>query len=212
MGDTSKPKTIKVRAASPQDAHIAAKLLHAAFPGFSTYGPGLNNDERARTIYENIFRFPKHRFSVDYHEVAEIKGAKAGMIVHFPARVRGKANWKLGLLLLRWYRMKGKMLIFRRLFPMVFLEESKRKDYIISNLAVLPRFQRQGVGKRLVKAAEKQARAEGCDRMVVMVSILNGNARKFFEALGYKVKAVVLESNRRVKMFGPGFQRMVKKL
>lgn len=212
MGDSKKAQTIKIRPATVQDAHVAAKLLHASFPGFSSYGPGLNNDERARTIYEAIFRFPKQRFSVVFHDIAEIKGAKAGTIVHFSSKQRSKANRNLGLLLLRWYGTKGKMIIIRRLFPMIFLEEGKAKDHIISNIAVLSRFQRQGVGKRLVKAVEKQARADGDKRMVVMIPILNKTARSFFESLGYKVKAVVLESNRRVKMFGPGYHRMVKKL
>jgi ribosomal protein S18 acetylase RimI-like enzyme len=206
------PKAVKIRPAVPSDAHIAAKLLYESYPDFSMYGPGLNKDERARTIYEQLFQAPKHRFSKDHSHIAEVQGQKAGLIVSFPWKKRRTANNRLGMLLLARYRFKGKAVLFKRLFPMIFMEECGKNDYILSNVAVLPRFQGQGIGKLLVKAAEKDARAEGCKRILVMVPIQNSNARKFFEHLGYKVKAVYLESNRRVKMFGPGYHRLMKKL
>jgi len=208
----SSPKAVKIRPAGQSDAHVAAKLLYLSFPDFSIYGPGLNKDERARKIYEQLFPSPKHRFSMDHSQIAEVEGQKAGLIVSFPWNKRRMANNRLGRLLLARYRLKGKAVLFRRLFPMIFMEECEKHDHILSNIAVLPRFQGKGIGKLLVKAAEKDARAEGCKRMLVMVPIQNSNARNFFEHLGYKVKSVNLESNRRVKMFGPGYHRLMKKL
>jgi len=208
----SSPKAVKIRPAGQSDAHVAAKLLYQSFPDFSMYGPGLNKDERARNIYEQLFPSPKHRFSMDHSQIAEVEGQKAGLIVGFSWNHRRMANNRLGRLLLARYRFKGKAVLFRRLFPMIFMEECGKNDYILSNIAVLPRFQGKGIGKLLVKAAEKDARAEGCKHILVMVPIQNSNARKFFEHLGYKVKAVNLESNRRVKMFGPGYHRLMKKL
>lgn len=205
-------KTVKIRPAGKSDAHVAAKLLYQSCPAFSMYGPGLNKDERAKAIYEQLFPSPKHRFSKDHSQMAEIQGQKAGLIVSFPWNQRRIANNRLGMLLLARYRFKGKAVLFRRLFPMIFMEECTKQDYILSNVAVLPRFQGKGIGKLLVKAAEKTGRSEGCKRILVMVPIQNSNARKFFEHLGYKVTSVNLESNRRVKMFGPGYHRLMKKL
>jgi len=213
MAETKQNKNvIKVRAAEPADARLASKLLSLSFPDFSTYGPGLNKDERAKNIYEKTFPLEKHRFSYKNAQVAEIHGQKAGLVVSFNGQLRRRLNFRLAHLLLKAYRLKGKWVLLRRLFPMTFMEETRRDDWVLSNIAVLPKHQGQGVGKALLKAAEKQARADGCKRMVAMVGIQNTSARKFFEHLGYKVTAISLESNRRVKMFGPGYHRMVKKL
>jgi ribosomal protein S18 acetylase RimI-like enzyme len=45
-----------------------------------------------------------------------------------------------------------------------------------------------------------------------MVDIDNHRARQFYEQQGFKVKALHLESNKRVKQLGPGSARMEKLL
>jgi putative acetyltransferase len=50
---------------------------------------------------------------------------------------------------------------------------------------VLPTAARRGVGSALVDAIERQARAHGLDRLMVVASL---NAEPFYAALGYRVR------------------------
>ena len=52
-------------------------------------------------------------------------------------------------------------------------------------LAVRPGTQRQGVGRRLVEAAEEWLRARGCPKAQLMVRHDNAAAKGFYERLGY---------------------------
>jgi len=79
-------------------------------------------------------------------------------------------------------------------------------------LIVLHKYQNQAIGERLVKSLEKQARAEGYKRATTVIEVQNSQMRKFFEEQRYKVKNLVLESNKRVVLFGAGYQQLEKNL
>ncbi|MCJ7696357.1 MAG: GNAT family N-acetyltransferase [Anaerolineaceae bacterium] len=207
---TNQNKEIKIRSAILSDGQLFAKLVFQSYPRFVQNGIGLGKEERAKNIILKLFPKPKHRFSKDHTIVAEIQGKKAGIAVLIPGKKLARANNSFGFKLLPMYRVKGKLFLIQRFSPFVFIKEADKRELLISNISVLPRYQGQGVGKALVKAAEKQAKAEGCTSVTVLVGIQNTHARHFFENLGYKVSSVVLESNKRVKLFGPGYQRMVK--
>lgn len=56
----------------------------------------------------------------------------------------------------------------------------------VDNLHVLPRYQGQGIGKRLAAAAAEWARSRGQRRMYLWVYEQNRNARAFYENQGWK--------------------------
>jgi len=205
-------KEIKVRPAILSDGQLFAKLVFQSYPRFVQNAIGLGKEERSKNILLKLFSKPKHRFSKDYAVVAEVQGKKAGIAVLIPGKKLGRANKSFGFKLLPMYRLKGKIFLIQRFSPFVFINEAGKQELLISNISILRRYQGQGVGKALVKAAEKQAKAEGCTSVVALIGIQNTHARHFFENLGYKVSSVTLESNKRVKLFGPGYQRMVKEI
>ncbi len=209
---SAQKQSTKLRPATPEDADWASKLLFLSFPRMAVQIIGLGKEERAKKILAILFKMPVHRLSFEKMMIAEDKGHRIGILVSVPGKDLGKANRKLGRKLHSFYKLNGKLALVRRGFPLVFIKEAGKKDYLISNLAVLPRHQGQGHGKALLKAAEKQARATGHQNCVVMVEVGNTHARRVFEHLGYKVQSIVLESNRRVQAFGAGYQRMTKKL
>ncbi|MEW5991207.1 MAG: GNAT family N-acetyltransferase [Chloroflexota bacterium] len=54
-------------------------------------------------------------------------------------------------------------------------------------IVVLPEWRGQGIGDRLMQAAETWAREHGAERMILDVSAANEGARRFYERLGYEV-------------------------
>jgi len=205
-------RDVKIRSAEAADAKFAGKLLYQTFPHLASFAIGLGNEERAKANLAKLFRQVKNRFSYEWVSVAEYLGRKLGIILCLPGKELGKLDLASGRRLLGMYKLRGKIAVISRLFPMAFMKEAGRDEYLLSNIAVLRRYQGHGVGQALIKYAEEQAKAQGYNKCALMVDILNTNARRLYECLGYKIIAVMLESNKRVKNFGPGYYRMVKVL
>jgi GNAT superfamily N-acetyltransferase len=55
----------------------------------------------------------------------------------------------------------------------------------IHDLAVLPRYRGQGVGRALLRAAEEQARLKGCCKLTLEVQDDNRRARTLYESFGF---------------------------
>ena len=56
----------------------------------------------------------------------------------------------------------------------------------LNGIAVLPEYQSQGIGTRLIAAAEQMARERGFREVFVGVNIENARARSLYERLGYR--------------------------
>ena len=59
------------------------------------------------------------------------------------------------------------------------------RSHYVHHLAVEPDFRRHGVGRALMAAVERAARADGADAIQLDFWSFNGGARTFYEALGY---------------------------
>src|SRR4029079_18732687 len=68
--------------------------------------------------------------------------------------------------------------------------ESSRHVLHITGIAVDPGFQRRGVGRALLRAAEAEARTQGARRITLRVLAPNEAARSLYEACGYIVEGV----------------------
>jgi ribosomal protein S18 acetylase RimI-like enzyme len=55
----------------------------------------------------------------------------------------------------------------------------------LNYLAVSPSYQRKGYGKKMVEEAEERLSAEGCPKVNLQVRASNGEALKFYAAIGY---------------------------
>lgn len=72
-----------------------------------------------------------------------------------------------------------------RIIGSIFGTHDGRRGWI-NRLAVLPDYQRQGIGARLVKAVEKQLTQQGIDIVASLIEDENQVSMKVFERLGYK--------------------------
>ncbi len=77
-----------------------------------------------------------------------------------------------------------------RLIPQI---ETDRPHAELSDIYVDPAFRRRGVGRTLVRAAERRAREAGAPAMVLVVGGDNGIARSFYRGQGYEDFALVMK-------------------
>ncbi len=206
------PSEITYRPAKPDDAKAASALIFETFPKVATFIIGLGSEERARMILERIFAIPGHRFSYEETVLAVYHGKVIGLLTSYPGRRLGKIDRMADRLILKQYRMRGKLALIVRVWPLLFMNETKRDEYLIGNLAVKSRYRDRGVGRLLLEHVEELARAEGLNKLALRVAIENIGAKKLYESFGFETKAMYLESNKRVKYAGAGYRRMVKTL
>lgn len=66
-------------------------------------------------------------------------------------------------------------------------------------LSVLPQYQSQGLGKKLVQQAEQKLRSKGCPKIQLMIRHDNGSVQDFYRALGYEQAEVVVLGKRLIE-------------
>ena len=204
--------TLEYRPAKPTDGQIASRLLYPSFSKKATFLIGLGDEERAKAIIKNLFALEGHRLSYQFAEFAYLDGRVVGINIAYPARELGKLNRKLGQLLLKQYRLRGKFALIVRGLSSLFITEAAKDEFLLSNLSVKRQLRGQGIGGEIISHLEETSLAKGCSKVSIMVSVEEKKLRSFYEGCGYKVKAIYLESNKRVKYLGPGYLRMVKDL
>lgn len=203
---------VKFRPAEPGDAKIASRLLFESFPRMAAFIIGLGSKERAEAILARVFPLTGHRFSYENAVIAQYQGRVAGISIGFPTGMSGKFNRRFSRLVIRRYRPGGKFALIIRAWPLVFIKEADRDAYLLSNLAVRKRLHGGGLEQYFLSHIEKIAAEAGCAKVALMIPIGDKSKRQFFEENGYKIKAIQLESNKRVPYLGAGYQQMVKEL
>jgi len=203
---------VVVRPAKPSDARRAAHLLFVTFKRTASFIIGLGDEKRAINILTQLFKLPGHRLSYEFTNIVMNNGHVIGLCTCFPGRRLVKLDRHLGRLILKQYHVRGKLAVIQRGWPLIFIKESASDEYFLSSLAVKKSFRGQGVGTQILVKVEEKAKQASLEKISLMVAIENQDARRFYERNGYKIKAIHLESNKRVHHLGPGYQRMVKKL
>jgi ribosomal protein S18 acetylase RimI-like enzyme len=66
----------------------------------------------------------------------------------------------------------------------------------INYLAVAPGFRNQGVGRRMMQAAEEKLRALGCPKINLLVRFSNRAVQAFYQRLGYGNEDVICMAKR----------------
>jgi len=100
--------------------------------------------------------------------------------------------------------------LFFRLLPLAGGREAEKDEYYISDLAVFPQFQGQGIGTRLLAFAEEQAAKHGLQKCSLIVAQHNDAARQLYLRLGYRIVETVTYSHLQQRCGERGYQRMRK--
>ena len=97
-------------------------------------------------------------------------------------------------IILRKYRQNKKMILIAKINNMVIGSILGMGDGwrgTLWRLAVHPKYQRRGIGTRLVKKMEDRLKSAGCKRIILLADKDNA-AIKFYHKLGYKKDSNVL--------------------
>lgn len=203
-------KNLTYRPAAPEDANIAGPLIYDTFPKVATFLIGLGSEDRAKQIITRLFGMPGHRFSYEVTSIAQYEGRIVGMMVIYPGKKHQRLDKKLNQLVLKQYRFRGKLALSIRAWPLVFVKEVERDEFLVGNIAVRKRYQGKGAGSLMLSKVEETAKEAGYSKIALRVAIENEAARKLYERVGYKTVSIHLEPNTRVRYMGAGYRRMVK--
>lgn len=194
------PAEISIRKASPDDAPIAARLIYEASFGYrdTIFGRGEEAERLAQQILSSAFRVPGHTQSYSYSFIAEDEDGICGMFSGFDNRERRFAERAVSRVARCWVRYlpPGRALHLMP-FGLALLGTSApigEKDYYVDSVAVLPERRRQGIGRRLIAAAQDNAVSRGLERLALDVVADNNDAIAFYNRLGFKT-----ESDRRFR-------------
>jgi ribosomal protein S18 acetylase RimI-like enzyme len=87
------------------------------------------------------------------------------------------------------------------------IKEAEADEYYVSNLAILPAAQGQGLGKHLLLHADEQARKLGLAKCSLTVAIENRAAQRLYKRQGYEIVFTKHDKNPFAS-----YHRMVKSL
>lgn len=195
-----------------QDAPLAGELLCATMGESGVLVLGNGDRERTLTVLRTYFIGQRHRFSYEYCWMAELNGRVAGLLLGFPGREISHLDAALAGPTLGLYGLRGLARLLWRSWPLVGHREAELDEFYIAHLATLPDFRCRGVGGALLAHAERLCREAGLEKCSLMVDLENENARRLYEARGYRaVETVSTEFIRRRLRF-KGYARMVKPL
>jgi len=156
-----------IRSARPEDADRAAVLLYSAYTHQQVSYP-LPEDGENRFVerLKHFFREAGNRFSYQNIQVAEQQGEVVGLVLSFGGREEERLNSAIGWPLER---------------------EAQEDEWYADALAVFTDWGHQGIGTRLLQAAEQQARQHGYAKIALNVARENEQALALYQRLQYVV-------------------------
>lgn len=200
---------IELRAATPDDAPTCGDLLFSTWPGL--YLALLGDRARAAVALAALFRAPGNTFSWETSRVAVRQGRVIGLAASYPAEQghrRATGSLWPTLLALGPVSFVG---VVARIWKIA--DASIGIDpghFYVANVAVLAQARGRGTGALLLADAECRARERACPGISLEVDGANGNARQFYERLGYRV-VESRESRRLAALTGSGTRVLMSK-
>ncbi|NSW75505.1 MAG: GNAT family N-acetyltransferase [Candidatus Atribacteria bacterium] len=175
---------IIIREAYSREAEDAASLILLSAPFFTDI---LRGETQGKRVFANLFQRCGNLFSFEHTYFAEKEGIVVGMALGYEWPQRQKERLRTGLLLLCqsgfhifhhlqfWHNLSAAIGTFHP------------QGYYLSNLAVYPQYQGQGIGKQLLFFIEDKARQKNLKCVELDVSAENHRAIDFYHHLGYRV-------------------------
>jgi len=176
---------IQIRPAQPSDAEIAAVLLYSAYTHTPvTYPLREEHDRGFIERLQHFFRRDGTRFSYQYIQVAAQRSEVVGLVLSFGGRDEARLNAIAGSWLAR---------------------EATDDEWYVDALAVLKNWSHRGIGTRLLRTAERQARQHHYPKIALHVAPGNKRALDLYVHLHYEV-------TQQDVLYGRPYVRMIKPL
>ncbi|WP_346915236.1 GNAT family N-acetyltransferase [Clostridium sp.] len=194
-------KNLTLRDATEVDAPIIAGLIYDTeeIPDH-VWGQGTKEDILNRIQWLVLSK--ESRYSYLNIKVAELNGDTCGAIILLNSEEIAELDTKTSLKLLHMIKgIKGKMKFIKDLILGMYLKEGGDRELYIANLATTKEVRGLGIGKELMKLAERVAKEKGYKGCSLLAK--DENVRKFYENLDYKFE-------KEEKYFSQYLYRMVK--
>jgi ribosomal protein S18 acetylase RimI-like enzyme len=178
--------SLTIHPANPDDAELVTRLIQMSMGVLADH---LFDDVRKPMdeILEGLYRFEGNRYSWSKTDIAEWDGESVGMIISFPGKETLHRNLATGSGLLKLCNFFDVLRLAVRALSMGGGLETKRDEYYIANLAVLPQYQGRGIGSGLLLHAEEKAKKAGIQKCSLIVDTEKPAARRLYEHRGYQV-------------------------
>lgn len=196
---------ILIRPARPDDAAAAASLIRLTMGGSADSFADIESGWSSEKLLSALFVRGGGRFGYRVGTILEADEAAVGLLVSYPASKMAMLDWSTGRNLLSVLGVRALIRLTKRIVPKMNIHEAERGEYYISNIGVLPDFQGNGYGARLLTFAEQQARKSNLNKCSLIVDEHNDGAIRLYQRFGYKV----VFSGR---LGESGYHRMVKEL
>jgi ribosomal protein S18 acetylase RimI-like enzyme len=178
--------SLEIRPAIPDDAELVVRLIRMSMGVLADYlfgGVRTPLDE----ILAGLYRFEANRYSWSRTDIAEWNGETVGMIISFPGGETLHRDIATGFGLFKLCNFFDVMRLGLRALSMGGGIETKRDEYYIANLAVLPQYQGRGIGSDLLAHVEGKAKKSRFHKCSLIVDTEKPAARRLYEHRGYQV-------------------------
>ena len=203
---------VTIRPARPQDASLAARLIYLTMGVEADWLFGQEKGLSTLEVLARLFARRDHRAAYDLTHLAERDGQAAGLLLAYPGRRLSGLNLRTGWQYLRLFGLRAALRLAKLQPAYADLVESQDDEFYISNIAVLPEYQGQGIGSVLMAYAEELACKAGLRKCSLIVAFGHAPARRLYERLGYAVDRVFSSAHPKVAEGSGGYHRMVKPL
>jgi ribosomal protein S18 acetylase RimI-like enzyme len=192
---------------------VAGLLYESARPYYDAYA---GTEARARDLLDRVYPQPGHSASYELCTVAETaEGEVVGVLVAFPALDGDRLARKFVSLTLshvpphRWPAVLRHLRASSRVSP-----HPPQESFYVDALAVAEGARRQGVGRALIREAERQAREADAVLLALDTGIANDPARRLYMTSGFEETGVRRAPDERIAraVGGIGFVSYVKSL
>jgi uncharacterized protein (DUF952 family)/ribosomal protein S18 acetylase RimI-like enzyme len=210
LPDLSTQPPLTIRLAKRTDADLASRLIYLSMGELADYLFG-EAHLSVEAILAGLFLRDANRFSWRNTEIAEWEGVPAGMLASFAGRQLIRYELAIGLGLLRLCGLWEVLRLSPRALSIAGGIETRRDEYYLANLGVLPDYQNRGIGSRLLNHAEGRARLAGLGKCSLIVDLENPAALRLYERHGYRI-VYSKEYPGPAEGAHAGYHRMVKVL
>lgn len=167
---------MSIRQAKPEDFSQVAPLIVQAMEDLACTFVNTTEIEKTYPLFEYFFRLPENQYSYQHTLVFEIGENIAGSVTIYDG----------GLLPVYRAPFLDYIKAQYNVQDLIIENETMPGELYIDTLSVSPKFQGQGIGKKLLNAAKNRALEEGYKKMGLLVDYDNPNAKRLYLALGYK--------------------------
>jgi len=199
---------ITIRPARLDDRMLVVQLVHLSKGRLAEFLYGLG-PHSIEDCLGQLFERDAGRLGYGICSIAEWDEQAVGVLLSFPGAIYPRLERAAGWELIRFYGLRSTFRFLRKMVYLGFEPEAERDEYYLSNMAILPEFQWQGIGSRLLEYAEQVARTNGLKKCSLLVAMKNIDALRLYERSGY---LVVYSHHYKDGSLGLDYHRMVKVL